>query len=126
MRHRVRIIHGVLNYFLAAALVISPLMFPYDDSMAANLSLTVAGLASLCLALVSNYELGVIKSIRYKDNLLMNAILGSLLMLTPFIFGFSEFGISQHLAFGCLQIILPLGVYKLHSSKKRSGHLEFR
>jgi hypothetical protein len=126
MKQRIRIVNGIFNYFLAIVLIIAPWFLTPEEPLAAKLSLLIAGLLSGIIGLVSNYELGIIKAIKYKENLMANMILGTLLMSSPLLFGYYEFIYKPQLFLGLFLILLPYTAYKIHFVKKRNLQAQYR
>jgi hypothetical protein len=120
MKFKIRIINGILNYALALALVASPWIITIEEAVAGKLILVITGLILLTISLVSNFELGIIKSIRYKENLIANIIIGVFILLSPFLFGFFDISYKAHIFFGCVQIAMPLIAYRVHFKRRRS------
>jgi hypothetical protein len=119
MKQKVRIVNGIFNYFLALILITCPWFLNIDSPFEAKISLLLAGIISLIIAMISNYELGIMKAIKYKENLLLNMLLGTLLMLSPVLFSYRQFDSVPHLFFGALLIVLPFTAYRVHFVKKR-------
>ena len=120
MRAKVRIINGVLNYALAMLLIVSPWLFSIQDTVVGRLILLLSGMGSIAIGLVADYELGIVKSIKYKEFLIANIILGIFLVISPAVFAFGETVFIPHVVLGSLQMIIPYFAYKVHFAKRRT------
>lgn len=105
-------VHGVLDYVLAAALFFAPILFGFEDLGGAAVWVPRAlGLSILALAVLTRYELGVVKLIPMTTHLIIDIVASSFLMLSPFIFGFSSTPDNMwvpHVVFGIGYLIVTL------------------
>jgi hypothetical protein len=120
MRAKIRIINGVLNYVIAIFLIASPWLFSIHETVVGRFVLLLSGMASIAIGLVADYELGILKSIKYKEFLIANIILGIFLVISPAIFAFGENVFLPHVLLGSLQMIIPYFAYKIHFAKRRT------
>src|SRR5690349_10267993 len=70
--------HGMLDYPYAAALIALPFLLHWDRR-AAQLSIS-AGVATLGVSLLTNYELGAVRVLPMRAHLAMDAVESSMLM----------------------------------------------
>lgn len=96
--------HGILDYTWGALLIASPWLFNFVVGGAAQNIPIVIGIVVLLMALVTNYELGVIKRLAMPTHLAMDIIVGIFLALSPWLFGFDEVVYLPHLIFGIFAI----------------------
>jgi hypothetical protein len=89
MRFITKTIHAYLDYPVAVALMALPLVFGLGSSnqIALQLSVTI-GIAALILTLLTDHQLGVYKIIPYKIHLIVDAIVGVVFVVAPFVFSF--------------------------------------
>ncbi len=83
-------IHALLDYPVAAALIILPLVLGLGDSHPLALWLGVAtGVAALTLTLLTDHRLGVWRVLPYNFHLLVDGLVGATFLAAPFILGFT-------------------------------------
>lgn len=83
--------HGILDYVIGLALLFAPNLFGFADAGgAAEIVPRMLGLFILAQALLTNYELGVVKLIPFRIHKTADIVLGLYLALSPFIHGFSD------------------------------------
>jgi len=93
--NRIRIIpttvHGVLDYLGGIILIIAPNIFGFDNVGGAAVWLPrILGVAFLLMALLTDYELGIVKVIPMSAHLGIDIVASILLAVSPFVFGFSD------------------------------------
>jgi hypothetical protein len=91
MRFVTKKMHAYLDYPLAAALIILPFVLKLGkcDLLALTLSIE-AGVAFLILTLFTDHQLGVYRIIPYKVHLVIDAIVGIVFIIAPFLFTFQR------------------------------------
>lgn len=89
MRFVTKQVHAYLDYPVAIALIIAPfaLGLGTTSALAFYLSLVV-GIAAFVLTLLTDHHLGVYRVIPYKIHLLVDALVGAVFVLAPFILSF--------------------------------------
>ena len=83
------VVHGALDYVLAAVLVAAPLVLDFAEDPATALSIG-AGIAVLMLAAFTAWPTGIVKAIPVVAHAMLDYMLGILLIIAPFVFGFSD------------------------------------
>jgi hypothetical protein len=102
--------HGFFDYIGGLLLIILPFMLlPTDVTSIATIIPVIAGAIIIIMALFTNFELGLVKKIGMANHLVMDNILGVLLAITPWIFGFYQITFVFHLVAGI--IIFTLGMF---------------
>ncbi len=82
-------VHGALDYIVAVALLLAPMIFGFKEVGGAAVAIPmVLGAGLFLYSLFTNYEWGVFKVINMRYHLIVDIIAASLLTLSPFIFGF--------------------------------------
>ena len=82
--------HGVLDYFVGFALILAPNLLGFSDvGGAAEAVPRTLGFAILGMALLTDYELGVWKTIPFSVHKTIDFFAGIFLALSPFIFRFN-------------------------------------
>jgi hypothetical protein len=103
-----RRIHGILDYVVALALILSPRIFGFDpDGVEARIPV-ILGWLTLAYSLLTNYELGLFKVLPFRVHLALDLIGGVFLAVSPWVFGFSERVWGPHLVVGLIEIGVAL------------------
>ncbi|MFL6590876.1 MAG: hypothetical protein ACJ8M4_11975 [Chthoniobacterales bacterium] len=83
--------HGVLDYLSGVLLLLAPNLFGFADMSGAVVWIPrIAGLVILLQALMTDYELGVMKVIPIRMHLMADYLIGAFLFVCPFVFGISS------------------------------------
>ena len=82
-------VHGVLDYLLAAALIVAPLVLHYHDESAKVVMLVLGGAATV-LAVGTNWSTGIIRVLPPVVHGMADIGATIALIVAPFIFGFSD------------------------------------
>ena len=117
--------HGVLDYLVGVVLIAAPWIFQFDDVASAKWVAIGVGVAMIATALLTNYELGVANLIPMHVHLVMDAVIGAFLALSPWIFGFNDEGTNvwlPHVIVGLAEI----GVAVVSSPWPRRDDLDRR
>lgn len=117
--------HGVLDYLVGLVLILAPWIFQFDDVAAAKWVAIGVGVAMITTALLTNYELGIANLIPMHVHLVMDAVIGAFLALSPWIFGFSDEGTNvwlPHVIVG----LAAIGVALVSSPWPRRDDLDRR
>jgi hypothetical protein len=117
--------HGVLDYLVGVVLIVAPWIFQFDDVAAAKWVAIGVGVTMIATALLTNYELGVANLIPMHVHLVIDAVIGAFLALSPWIFGFSDEGTNAwlpHVIVGLAEI----GVAVVSSPWPRRDDLDRR
>ncbi len=85
------LVHGVLDYGLAALLIAAPFLFSFEDDAATAVSL-VAGVLVLVIAASTAWKAGIIKMIPPATHGTLDYLLAILLIAAPFLFQFDGDG----------------------------------
>lgn len=96
--------HGALDYLAAVLLIISPWIFNFADSGAAQWIPIVLGVLLLLQSLMTDYEYGVSKRISVPTHLNLDIFMGLFLAASPWIFGFADLVYLPHLIIGLMEI----------------------
>ena len=83
-------IHAYLDYPVALALITLPFILNLGGSstMALHLSV-VTGVAAFILTLLTDHQFGVYKVISYRNHLIVDAMVGVVFVLAPFVLSFT-------------------------------------
>ena len=85
------LVHGLMDYGIAALLIASSFLFAFTDDAATAVSI-VAGVVVLLIAACTAWTAGLIKSIPVPAHAMLDLALSILLIASPFLFGFTEDG----------------------------------
>lgn len=96
--------HGLLDYLMGIILIASPWIFGFADNDTAKWIPIILGIGMLLYSLMTNYEMGMSKTISMKTHLTLDIIAGIFLAVSPWVFGFSEDVYAPHLIFGLLEV----------------------
>jgi predicted transporter len=99
-----RKLHGGLDYASALILIVSPWLFNFEDVSAAKTVAIAAGILILAMSLLTNYEAGAMKMIPMSMHLNADVLLGIVLLLSPWLFGFSDQTYLFHVIMGLFAI----------------------
>lgn len=82
-------VHGVLDYVVAIALILAPVIFGFSNvGGAAVIVPIVLGIGLIVYSLFTRYELGAVKLIRMPLHLVFDVVASLILIASPFLFGF--------------------------------------
>lgn len=97
-------VHGMLDYLLGALLIGAPWLFGFAAGGAATWVPVVLGAGVLLYSGFTDYELGVVKKLQMPAHLLLDALGGLLLAVSPWMFGFDELVWAPHVALGLVEV----------------------
>jgi len=93
--------HAAMDYTVALVLIVAPWLFGFsDESTAATWICIVSGVGLMVMSAVTDYEGGFIaRAIAMRAHLMMDALLGVFLAISPWLFGFADEGTNAWLPF---------------------------
>jgi hypothetical protein len=98
-------IHGVLDYLISIVMLASPWLFHFNETrIAKGLMLTIASF-QLFMSFFTNYELGLRKAFSFRAHLTTDIILGIVLILSPWLFNFSNQVRVPHVVMGAIILV---------------------
>ena len=97
-------IHGVLDYLIGALLVGAPWLFGFAAGGAETWVPVAAGVLVVLYSLFTDYEMGAVRRIEMPVHLFMDAILGILLAVSPWVLGFDTVAYLPHLVLGLVSV----------------------
>ena len=110
--------HGVLDYMMGLLLIAAPWLFGFANGGAEQWVPVVLGAGAILYSLLTNYEMGAVKTISMSTHLTVDLMSGILLAASPWIFGFADTVYLPHLILG----IAEIGA-SLMTQKHPSGNL---
>lgn len=101
-------VHGLLDYLVGALLIAAPWLFGFANG-GVEMWLPVAlGIGAFLYSVFTDYELGLVRSIRMPIHLMLDTLSGALLALSPWMFGFADRVYVPHLVFGLFEVAAGL------------------
>jgi hypothetical protein len=97
-------VHGVLDYLMGALLIASPWLFNFTRGGAETWVPVALGAGAILYSLITDYELGLYRTISMRMHLNLDLMSGAFLALSPWIFGFNEYVYLPHLVLGIAEI----------------------
>lgn len=97
-------IHGILDYLVGVILIAAPWIFGFADEGAAMWVPVVIGAGLIVYALLTDYELGVVRIIPMSVHLMIDVVAGIVLAASPWLFQFSDEVWIPHVVVGILAI----------------------
>ncbi|HET8884399.1 MAG TPA: hypothetical protein VFM68_02930 [Candidatus Saccharimonadales bacterium] len=105
-------VHGALDYIVAIALIFAPMIFGFQEVGGAAVYIPIIlGVGLFLYSLLTNYEWGLIKVIGMPYHLVIDILASTLLVLSPFLFGFIDEAPNAwlpHIAVGVTVILVVL------------------
>jgi hypothetical protein len=109
-------LHGMLDYPLAILLIALPWLGGFADGGPAQWLPVGAGVVMLVMSAMTAYEMGLVRVIPLPVHLGADALLGTLLAASPWLFNFSEVVWLPHLLLGLGEVGASL------MTQTRPGH----
>jgi hypothetical protein len=97
--------HGIIDYVVAIALLLAPVIFGFADGRT-QYATQALGAAILLMSLVTAYEFSVTKVIPYSLRLGVDVIVGSVILLSPWLFRFSDKVRLPHVVVGVISLLV--------------------
>jgi hypothetical protein len=105
-------IHGALDYIVAIALIFAPMIFGFQSVGGVAVAIPmILGVGLFLYSLLTNYEWGVFKVINMRYHLVIDVLASSLLLLSPFLFGFADEALNvwlPHVVVGITVILVVI------------------
>jgi hypothetical protein len=94
--------HGVIDYIMGIFLISTPGLFGFARGGPEAWIMIIIGGAIIVMSLFTDYEAGLVRAIPFNVHLWIDGLAGIILLLSPWIFGFSEFVMWPHIILGVL------------------------
>jgi hypothetical protein len=98
--------HGVIDYVTGILLIAAPWLFGFANGTAAQWVPVILGAIVILQSLITDYELGAIRQLPMPTHLMLDAASGALLLVSPWLFGFSHFVWVPHVVVGLFEIVV--------------------
>jgi len=99
-------LHGIADYIVG--LLVIGLPFFLDLSGSPRLVLIVLGLALILYSLLTDYELGAVRFLRIRFHLLLDALFGIAMLISPWLFDFPADSRWPVYLLGVLALVLTM------------------
>jgi hypothetical protein len=97
-------VHGILDYLMGTLLIAAPWLFDFALGGAETWVPVILGVGVILYSLITDYELGVTRTLPMGTHLVFDLLGGVFLAVSPWLFGFSNTVWQPHLIFGLLEI----------------------
>jgi hypothetical protein len=114
-------VHGVMDYLVGILLMASPWIFEFDHGGMETWIPVILGVGALVYSVMTDYELGLTRTLSMRTHLNLDLISGILLAASPWIFGFANHVYLPHLVLGIVEIGVSL-MTKRNPSRERRVH----
>jgi hypothetical protein len=84
-----RRVHGIIDYAVAALLIVAPWLLGFADHRTATAVTVGFGVVALLYSLFTDYELGLVRRLPMRVHLLIDVVWGLGLIASPWVFGFA-------------------------------------
>lgn len=101
-------IHGMIDYLVGLLLIAAPFLLGFADGTAAQWAPMILGAGAILYSLMTNYEPGLVKVIPMPVHLGLDMGSGTLLAVSPWLFGFADRIWWPHVLVGVMEIVIPL------------------
>jgi len=101
-------VHGVMDYIVGLLLLVVPYVLGFADGSAAQWVPMILGVAIIGMALMTDFELSLVKLIPMPVHLGVDIAGGLLLLASPWLFGFADRIAWPHVIVGILEVGLAL------------------
>jgi hypothetical protein len=98
-------LHGALDFLLGLALIAGS-MFSGEPMAAQHLVLMVAGAVLIANALLTDFEWGIVRRMQIPVHLWVDGIIGTLLVISPWVLGFDRLIWLPHVLGGALLMLV--------------------
>jgi len=109
-------LHGAIEYVAGVLFIVAPLLLDYDSGTATGVSVAV-GVVILVVAATSAFPTGLIPRIPVSVHVTLDFVLAAFLIISPFIFSFSDEGepTAFFVGLGIAHLLITIGTRFLPS-----------
>ena len=111
--------HAFLDYLSGIVLIGAPWIFDFYFSHRGAAAAVLAGVFILILSIITDYEGGLIRMVPMSMHLNMDILLGILLAVSPWLFGFRYEVYLPHLLMGLLALFAGILTMRRSLSEKK-------
>ena len=113
--------HGMADYLMGVLLIAAPWIFNFYRGGAETWVPVALGAGMIVYSLLTDYELGVTKTLSMRTHLGLDILAGIFLAVSPWLFNFDDYVTTPHVIFGVLEIGAGLFT-KMHPATERPAH----
>ncbi len=113
-------VHGYLDYIVAVLMIASPWLFNFAAGGAETWVPVVLGVGVIFYSLMTDYELGISPQLSMRTHLLLDMITGILLIVSPWLFGFSNYVWTPHVIMGLLDTAVTALTKRVPKRERRT------
>lgn len=100
--------HGMIDYLVGLLLIVSPWLFNFAGDNISTWIPVIVGAVVIVYSLFTDYEYGLMPEITMRGHMMLEAITGIFLAVSPWVFNFEYFVYVPHLIFGLVLVALSL------------------
>ena len=100
--------HAILDYSFSLFLMLAPAIFGFGEAQAETIIPIIAGMSICFYSFFTKYEGGLSRIISIKLHYLFDLIIGFLVAISPWLFGFRSIVYKPHLFIGIAFMLLAL------------------
>ncbi|GGG26855.1 hypothetical protein GCM10010964_13450 [Caldovatus sediminis] len=115
--------HGVIDYVIGVVLILAPWLLGFANGGAAQWVTVALGAILIVYSLFTNYELGLMRSIPMPTHLVLDAVGGIVLVISPWLFGFAHIVWLPHVLIGLLEIVMSFVTERVPGARATAGGL---
>jgi hypothetical protein len=101
-------IHGIVDYLVGTLLIVTPFILGFADGSAAQWVPIIAGALTINYSLLTDYERGLARVLPMRLHLYLDMLVGSLVAISPWLFGFADRIWWPHVIVGVMAIAIAL------------------
>jgi hypothetical protein len=105
-------VHAVFDHTVSLLLIVAPWLFDFARGGPETWVPVLLGVAGIGYSLLTDYERGLVRLIPMPIHLLLDILLGVVLVVAPWLFGFAKYVWAPHTIFGLLAIALALTTWR--------------
>jgi hypothetical protein len=106
MRFLPTLLHGMLDYLVGLLLIASPWLLDFEHGGAESWVPVILGAVVILYSALTDYDLGLVRSIGMPTHLAFDTAGGLVLALSPWLFGFAYVVIWPHVIVGIFEILV--------------------
>lgn len=115
-------VHGYLDYIVGLLLIAAPWLFDFANGGAETWVPVILGAGAIVYSLMTDYELGMSRSISMPTHLTLDLLSGIILAASPWLFGFADEVYGPHLILGLFEIGASLMTKRTPEHRSRTEH----
>lgn len=96
--------HGYLDYIVGIALILAPFIFGFATGGPEMWVPIALGIGAIVYSMVTNYELGVVKSLPMRTHLTLDLVSGLFLAVSPWLLDYAHIVWVPHVLVGLLEV----------------------